>query len=74
MLRYTVIGVTAQELRSRPWISHHLKVLVDAGIFTRGKRGVWAYCALRPSALRALTAMLRGDPDAADLPRPGEHG
>jgi ArsR family transcriptional regulator, arsenate/arsenite/antimonite-responsive transcriptional repressor len=43
---------------TQPTISHHLKVLVDAGIFTRDKRGVWAYYALVPSAMDALSAML----------------
>jgi ArsR family transcriptional regulator len=31
---------------------------VDAGIFTRDKRGVWAYYALVPAAMNALSAML----------------
>src|ERR1700749_1798666 len=43
---------------TQPTISHHLKVLVDAGIFTRDKRGVWAYYALVPAALNALAAVL----------------
>jgi ArsR family transcriptional regulator len=43
---------------TQPTISHHLKVLVDAGIFTRDKRGVWAYYALRPAALQALADIL----------------
>jgi ArsR family transcriptional regulator len=43
---------------TQPTISHHLKVLVDAGIFTRDKRGVWAYYAVVPSALNALSAVL----------------
>jgi ArsR family transcriptional regulator, arsenate/arsenite/antimonite-responsive transcriptional repressor len=43
---------------TQPTISHHLKILVDAGIFTRDKRGVWAYYALVPSALEALSAVL----------------
>ena len=43
---------------TQPTISHHLKVLVDAGIFSRDKRGVWAYYALVPSALQALSAIL----------------
>ena len=47
---------------SQPTISHHLKILVDAGIFTRDKRGVWAYYALVPSALDALSAVLSGTP------------
>ena len=28
---------------TQPTVSHHLKILVDAGIFTRDKRGVWVY-------------------------------
>ncbi len=43
---------------TQPTISHHLKVLVDAGIFTRDKRGVWAYYALVPAAMDALSAVL----------------
>jgi len=43
---------------TQPTISHHLKILVDAGIFTRDKRGVWAYYALVPAALDALAAVL----------------
>ena len=43
---------------TQPTISHHLKILVDAGIFTRDKRGVWAYYALVPSAMDALSAVL----------------
>lgn len=43
---------------TQPTISHHLKVLVDAGIFTRDQRGKWAYYALVPRALLALSAVL----------------
>lgn len=43
---------------SQPTVSHHLKVLVDAGIFSRDKRGVWAYYALVPGALDALSSVL----------------
>jgi ArsR family transcriptional regulator len=43
---------------TQPTISHHLKVLVDAGFLSRDKRGVWAYYALVPSALQTLSAML----------------
>ena len=44
---------------SQPTISHHLKVLVDAGIFARDKRGVWAYYSLVPGAMDALAGVLR---------------
>jgi ArsR family transcriptional regulator len=43
---------------TQPTISHHLKILVDAGIFTRDKRGVWAYYALVPAVMNALAAVL----------------
>lgn len=47
---------------TQPTVSHHLKVLVDAGIFTRQKRGVWAYYAIVPRALEALSALLAAAP------------
>ncbi|MBV9446941.1 MAG: helix-turn-helix transcriptional regulator [Streptosporangiaceae bacterium] len=43
---------------TQPTVSHHLKILVDAGIFTRQKRGVWAYYALVPAAMDALSKLL----------------
>jgi ArsR family transcriptional regulator len=43
---------------TQPTVSHHLKILVDAGIFTRQKRGVWAFYALVPSAMDALADLL----------------
>ena len=43
---------------AQPTVSHHLKVLVDAGLLTREKRGVWAHYALVPGALDALVAHL----------------
>jgi ArsR family transcriptional regulator, arsenate/arsenite/antimonite-responsive transcriptional repressor len=51
---------------TQPTISHHLKILVEAGIFTRDKRGVWAYYALVPSALNALSAVLSTTANAED--------
>ncbi len=43
---------------SQPTISHHLKVLVDAGILEREKRGTWAWYAIVPERLRELAAVL----------------
>jgi len=40
---------------SQPTVSHHLKVLVDAGFLTREKRGVWAYYSLVPGALDSVS-------------------
>lgn len=35
----------------QPTVSHHLKVLVEAGLLHREKRGTWAYFSLAPGAL-----------------------
>jgi len=43
---------------TQPTISHHLKILVDAGILTRDQRGKWAYYALVRRALDAVSAVL----------------
>jgi ArsR family transcriptional regulator len=52
---------------SQPTISHHLKILVDAGIFTRDKRSIWNYYTLVPSTLGALAALLAPTaPEPAD--------
>ena len=50
---------------SQPTVSHHLKVLVDAGLLTREKRGVWAYFSLVPGALDSLGAVLSTELDTA---------
>ncbi|PWB97776.1 ArsR/SmtB family transcription factor [Salinibacterium hongtaonis] len=42
----------------QPTVSHHLKILVEAGILTREKRGTWAYYRLVPGALDSLGALL----------------
>lgn len=39
---------------SQPTVSHHLKILVEAGIFSREKRGTWAYYELVPGALDSI--------------------
>ncbi|MFL4472452.1 ArsR/SmtB family transcription factor [Paeniglutamicibacter sp. MACA_103] len=42
----------------QPTVSHHLKVMVEAGLLNREKRGVWAYYSLVPGALDSLAATL----------------
>ncbi len=44
---------------SQPTVSHHLKILTDAGLLTRDKRGKWAYYAVVPQALDTLGDVLR---------------
>ncbi|WP_448073746.1 ArsR/SmtB family transcription factor [Georgenia yuyongxinii] len=43
---------------SQPTVSHHLRVLVDAGILSREKRGVNAHYGLVPGALDSVAAVL----------------
>lgn len=45
---------------SQPTISHHLKVLREAGLLTAQRRGSWVYYAVVPDALSALTDRLIG--------------
>lgn len=50
---------------SQPTISHHLKVLHEAGLVTRDKRGVWVYYTARTDALASLGALIA---DRAEQP------
>jgi ArsR family transcriptional regulator len=43
---------------SQPTISHHLKVLHEAGLLERSKRGVWVYYRVNADALESLSALL----------------
>jgi ArsR family transcriptional regulator len=49
-----------------PTISHHLKVLKEAGLITGDRRGTWIYYRVSPAALRQLGEVLTlVDVDAA---------
>ena len=50
---------------SQPTISHHLKVLHDAGLLDRDKRGVWAYYRIRPESLASIAALVADTPPPA---------
>jgi ArsR family transcriptional regulator, arsenate/arsenite/antimonite-responsive transcriptional repressor len=43
---------------SQPTISHHLKILRDAGLVESSRRGTWAYYRLVPEAITALRGAL----------------
>jgi len=47
---------------SQPTISHHLKVLHEAGLLEREKRGVWVYYRARTEALASLGALIGDRP------------
>ena len=44
--------------RSQPTVSHHMKILVDAGLIEREKRGLWVWYRAVPARLDALRAVL----------------
>ena len=44
--------------RSQPTVSHHMKVLVDAGLVAREKRGLWVWYRIVPARLDALRTVL----------------
>nr|WP_323747446.1 metalloregulator ArsR/SmtB family transcription factor [Catenulispora rubra] len=43
---------------SQPTISHHLKVLREAGLVDSERRATWVYYSVRPAALAQLSALL----------------
>lgn len=43
---------------SQPTVSHHLKVLTEAGLLEREKRGRWVYFRLRPEPIELLRGAL----------------
>ena len=43
---------------TQPTVSHHMKVLVDAGLLDREQRGKWAYYRQVPGALDALAGLV----------------
>ena len=47
---------------SGPTISHHLRVLREAGLVDVSRRGTWAYYRLVPEALAELSFALAGRP------------
>lgn len=44
--------------RSQPTVSHHLSLLVEAGLLTREKRGRWAWYRVVPERLTMLRDVL----------------
>ena len=49
-----ICDLTAPVALSQPTVSHHMKVLVDAGLLEREQRGKWAYYRLVPGTLDAV--------------------
>jgi ArsR family transcriptional regulator len=53
-----VCELTAAFDLTQPTISHHLKVLREAGIIGSERRGTWVYYRLVPAALERMAALL----------------
>ena len=45
---------------AQPTVSHHLKVMLDAGLLERERRASWAYYRLRPGVLQTIATILSG--------------
>jgi ArsR family transcriptional regulator len=60
-----VCDLTAPLGLSQPTVSHHLKVLTDAGLLVREKRGRWAFFRIQPDGLELLRDALSPIPSAA---------
>ncbi len=43
---------------AQPTVSHHLKVLREAGLINSEKRGLWVYYTLDPEKVASLRALL----------------
>jgi ArsR family transcriptional regulator len=60
-----VCDLTGEFDVSQPTISHHLKVLREAGLLTSERRATWVYYKVQPAALEMLAQLL-----AAPAPGP----
>lgn len=54
-----ICDLTAPVGLSQPTVSHHMKLLVDAGLVTREQRGKWAYYRVVTDALDQAVSALR---------------
>jgi ArsR family transcriptional regulator len=54
-----ICDLTAPVGLSQPTVSHHMRILVDAGLLTREQRGKWAYYRLVDGAAERLAGALQ---------------
>ncbi|MGH3745157.1 MAG: ArsR/SmtB family transcription factor [Mycobacteriales bacterium] len=57
-----ICDLTGPVQLSQPTVSHHMRVLTEAGLITREQRGKWAYYAVVGEALDALSSALASRP------------
>ena len=53
-----VCNLTEPVKLSQPTVSHHMKLLVEAGLVAREQRGRWAYFSIVPGVLDSLAGAL----------------
>jgi ArsR family transcriptional regulator len=53
-----VCDLTVPLALSQPTVSHHLRVLTDAGLLNRTRRGTWAWYSINSERLRELSSLL----------------
>jgi ArsR family transcriptional regulator, arsenate/arsenite/antimonite-responsive transcriptional repressor len=53
-----VCDLTVPLALSQPTVSHHLRVLTEAGIVRRESRGTWAWYSIEEERLQELSALL----------------
>ena len=60
-----VCDVSAGVQVSQPTVSHHLRVLRDAGLLTSRREASWVYYAVVPEELAALSTLLHSGAETA---------
>jgi|SRR5919108_6576144 ArsR family transcriptional regulator len=55
-----VCDLVASQGLSQPTVSHHLRILREAGIVEATRRGTWAYYRLLPETIEQLSFALSG--------------
>jgi len=60
--------LTEPVVRSQPTVSHHLSVLVKAGLIRREQRGKWAWFQISPDKSEFVRSLLGGQPQAVSTP------
>jgi len=67
-----VCDLTGEFDVSQPTISHHLKVLREAGLLTSQRRATWVYYRVQPGALAALAQLLTTPVEAGQSGEPAQ--
>ncbi len=57
-----ICDLTGPVALTQPTVSHHMKLLVDAGLVSREQRGKWAYYRVVRGALESLASALAPSP------------